>query len=288
METDRKLHVFFSYSSKDRSEVRDLYNRLLRITWVDPWLDIEKLLPGHKWDVEIANEVAKADVIIVCCSKESVVKEGYLQRELKYVLDVALEKPEGSIFIIPLRLNDCELPRLLKDLEYADYFPHDQRDREYNRLLLSLKLRAKHLGINTQDTQASDSSTSAAMRVASKPVFTRTRYGRRACFEDIFSGKVIYLPDKQIFTIGRMVEGSDKFPDLDLGDWDEGGYISRKHAEMKFYEGRYYIMMPFNTINGTFVNGEKVGSEMVEVKDGDIVSFAQSHCRFRYKPHKFT
>lgn len=288
MSDNRKLHVFFSYSSKDRPEVMSLYKRLTQITWIDAWVDVEKLLPGHKWDMEIANAVADADIIIVCCSKESVIKDGYLQRELRYVLDEALEKPEGSIFIIPLRLNDCELPRILKDLEYADYFPPDQRDTEYNRLMLSLKSRAKHLGIDMRDTQALDPSTAPALRVASKPIYTRTQYNQRACFEDILSGKVIYLPEKQIFTIGRMVEGSDSIPDLDLGDWDDGGYISRKHAEMKFYMGRYFIMASLNAKNGTFVNGEKVSAEMVEVKDGDIVSFAKSHCRFRYKPHRFT
>jgi len=37
-----------------------------------------------------------------------VTKEGYIQKELRRVLDIALEKPEETIFIIPLRLEECK------------------------------------------------------------------------------------------------------------------------------------------------------------------------------------
>jgi hypothetical protein len=75
--------------------------------WVDPWLDEEKLLPGHDWDLEIEKSVETSNAVIVCLSSRSVTKEGYVQKELRKVLDIALEKPEETIFIIPLRLEEC-------------------------------------------------------------------------------------------------------------------------------------------------------------------------------------
>ena len=131
--SEPKLSVFLCHSSHDKSMVRELYRQLLNESWIDPWLDEEKLLPGQDWDFEIERAVEKANAVIICLSRNSVTKEGYIQRELKFVLDIALEKPEGTIFIIPLRLDDCELPRRLRSWQYVDYFPHDHRKRAHQR-----------------------------------------------------------------------------------------------------------------------------------------------------------
>jgi hypothetical protein len=141
MTESRKLRVFLCHSSKDKPFIRDLYQRLNDEGWIDPWLDEEKLLPGQDWDMEIEKAVESADTVVVCLSNSSVSKEGYIQRELKFVLDIALEKPEGTIFIIPLRLDDCELPRRLRTWQYVNYFPADRRKWAYQRLLQSLKIR---------------------------------------------------------------------------------------------------------------------------------------------------
>lgn len=143
--SEPKLSVFLCHSSHDKPIVRELYLRLLGESWLDPWLDEEKLLPGQDWDLEIEKAVEKAHAVIVCLSKNSVTKEGYIQRELKFALDIALEKPEGTIFIIPLRLDDCELPRRLRSWQYVDYFPQDHRKRAYQRLTQSLHARYSQL-----------------------------------------------------------------------------------------------------------------------------------------------
>jgi hypothetical protein len=73
-------------------------------------LDTEKLLPGQDWKIKIDKTVETADAVIVCISSKSVSKEVSVQRELRHALDIALEKPEGTIFIIPLRLAECTVP----------------------------------------------------------------------------------------------------------------------------------------------------------------------------------
>lgn len=144
MTEPRKLRVFLCHASQDKPVVRELYQRLLAEGWIDPWLDEEKLLPGQDWDLEIEKSVEVADAVLVCLSTRSVSKEGYIQKELRFVLDIALEKPEGTIFVIPLRMDDCEVPRRLRSLQYADYFP-ENRDSAYNRLIASLKERQSAL-----------------------------------------------------------------------------------------------------------------------------------------------
>jgi hypothetical protein len=116
-------------------------------TWIDPWLDEERLLPGQDWNLEIEKAVESSDAVIVCVSNTSVAKEGYVQKELRQVLNIALEKLEGAIFVLPVKLDDCPLPRQLKDKQALNYFPASQQAAAYGKLKTSLKIRKDHLGI---------------------------------------------------------------------------------------------------------------------------------------------
>ncbi len=149
--TNRPLKVFLCHASDDKPAVRELYRQLCAEGWLDVWLDEEKLLPGQEWDLEIEKAVEAADVVLVTLSTTSVDKEGYVQKELHFVLNIADQKPEGAIFIIPIRLNDCPAPRRLRMWQYVDYFPKDRRKWAYERILQSLKLRAARLGIVVTD-----------------------------------------------------------------------------------------------------------------------------------------
>jgi formylglycine-generating enzyme required for sulfatase activity len=142
----RKLRVFLCHASQDKPAVRELYKRLAAEAWIEPWLDEESLLPGQDFDLEIYKAARDADAIIICLSKVSVAKEGYVNREIRRALDAADEKPEGAIYIIPLRLDDCSPSfERLKKLQYADYFTPNAHER----LLKSLRLRADALKIET-------------------------------------------------------------------------------------------------------------------------------------------
>jgi len=144
--TNRPLRVFLCHSSNDKPAVRELYQKLRAEAWIQPWLDEEELYPGQDWNFEIEKAVEAADVIAVCLSKGSTTKEGYVQREIRIALDYADYKPEGTLYIIPVRLEECEPPRRLRVWQYADYF-EGQRERGLQRLLISLKRRADGLGL---------------------------------------------------------------------------------------------------------------------------------------------
>ena len=152
MPENRPLRVFLCHSSNDKPTVRELYRQLSAEGWMDVWLDEEKLYPGQDWNLEIEKAVEAADAILVCLSNNSITKEGYVQRELRIVLDYADYKPEGTLYLIPIRLEACDPPRRLRPWQYADYFEKD-RDRSYQRLLFSLRMRANSLGISTETPQ---------------------------------------------------------------------------------------------------------------------------------------
>jgi formylglycine-generating enzyme required for sulfatase activity len=150
----RSLRVFLCHSSNDKPAVRELYQRLSAEGWMDVWFDEEKLLPGQDWDYEIDKALDNSDAVIVTLSTGSVSKEGYVQKELRFALDIALEKPEGTIFILPVRLDDCERPRRLRAIQGIDYFPPEQRELAYARLQRSLELRATALGMITKTAES--------------------------------------------------------------------------------------------------------------------------------------
>jgi len=140
-ETDKRpLKVFLCHASADKPAVRELYLRLTK-DGVDAWLDKEKLLPGQDWELEIRKAVREADVVVVCLSKQFN-QAGFRQKEVRLALDTAMEKPEGEIFIIPARLEECENLESLRKWQWVDLF----EDNGYERLMRALRTRADRIG----------------------------------------------------------------------------------------------------------------------------------------------
>ena len=102
------------------------------------WLDEEKLLPGQDWRLEISKAVRSSDAVVVCLTKAAIAREGFVQKELRWALDVAEEKPEGTIFIIPARLESCSVPTKLTAYHWVDLFDA----QGMSRLLAALQARA--------------------------------------------------------------------------------------------------------------------------------------------------
>ena len=135
-----KLKVFLCHASQDKPYVRTLYQKL-RAEGMEPWLDEESLLPGQNWNVEIHTALRTSDAIIVCLSNHAVTKAGYVQKEIKLSLDVADEQPDGEIFLIPARIEPCEIPHRLAHLQSPEIF----EGKGYQHLIEALKIRATKL-----------------------------------------------------------------------------------------------------------------------------------------------
>jgi len=138
----RRLRAFLCHASGDKQVIRNLYQRLQDRN-IDSWLDEENLLPGQEWEQEIRKAVRTTDVVIVCLSRRSITKAGFVQKEIRYALDVADEQPEGTIFLIPLRLEECEIPERLRRWHWVNYF----EGKGFERLISALKQRSESLGV---------------------------------------------------------------------------------------------------------------------------------------------
>ena len=138
----RKLRVFLCHASVDKKAVRRLHQRLVQ-DGMAPWLDEKDLLPGQNWRHEIPKVVGSSDVVLICLSRSSITKEGYVQKEIKFALDAADEKPQGTIFLIPVKLEECEVPERLGRVHWTDLFKRGG----YNQLKGALRTRAQQLQV---------------------------------------------------------------------------------------------------------------------------------------------
>jgi hypothetical protein len=138
-ESKRPLKVFLCHADSDHEVVRALCARLTTDA-VDVWFDKEDLLPGQDWELEIDRAVREADAVIVCLSRQFN-QAGFQQKEVRLALDTAMMQPEGEIFVIPARFEECNNLRSLEKWQLVDLY----EDQGYEKLIAALKVRAEKL-----------------------------------------------------------------------------------------------------------------------------------------------
>jgi hypothetical protein len=114
--------VFISYAREDEEAATRLYNDLRRAGAI-PWRDREAIRPGQDWKYVLSKAIKNNRYFIPLLSSKSVTKIGYVNHELSYALEVSKNFPQGAIYIIPVRLDNCDIPENLANLHCADLFP---------------------------------------------------------------------------------------------------------------------------------------------------------------------
>ena len=134
MERSKKtIRIFLIHAHADRKPVHKLYNRLVR-DGVDAWMDVENLQPGQDWQNEIRKAILNSDAVIVCLTHAFDGRRGYRHEELKLALRKTRSLPDGDIFLMPVRLENCDMPRSLRHLHRVDLFERGG----YRKLLQAL------------------------------------------------------------------------------------------------------------------------------------------------------
>jgi len=126
------IQIFLAHASEDKPAVLALHERLKQAGY-KPWLDKKDLIPGQIWRDEIPKAIKASQIFLACLSAKSANKQGYIQRELRIALDTLGEMLPGTIFFIPMRLEECEIPDLrlaevslkLRDIHRLDYWEED-------------------------------------------------------------------------------------------------------------------------------------------------------------------
>ena len=134
MRLSRQLRVFLLHARQDEKRVRRLYQRLVK-EGADVWLDQVKLRPGEDWALEIQKAIYTSDVVVACLSEQFNRQGGYRHEELRIALERATSLPEGVPFLIPARLETCELPEALRRWQCVDLF----EENGYKQLIRVLR-----------------------------------------------------------------------------------------------------------------------------------------------------
>ena len=194
------FQIFLCHASEDKPKVRSLYERLRR-DGNNIWLDEDNLLPGQNWNREIENAIKNSAIVLVCLSRNSTTKEGYVQKEIRISLDVADEKPEGTIYIIPIRLEVCDVPTRLANLHWVDIF----QEHGYRKLIEAIQEREKELiARENSSSQISDRIIYICDKCR-KPIAYEENHGR------------IYLPYDE-YKLAEQIKENENNPNDDL-EW---------------------------------------------------------------------
>ena len=139
---DLRPNVFIAYVTEDVVAAGHLYDGLADAGF-SPWMDTRKLLPGQNWPRAIERAIESSDFFIACFSTNSVNKRGGFQAEIRYALDCARRIPLDEIFLVPVRLDACRVPRPIRhEYQYIDLFPDWARGLD--RLVSMVRHEIRH------------------------------------------------------------------------------------------------------------------------------------------------
>jgi CRP-like cAMP-binding protein len=102
-----------------------------------------------------------------------------------------------------------------------------------------------------------------------------------AYFISAASGSVfpIFKPES---LIGRFDSVTGLSPEVDLTSEDQSRNISRRHARLVLKNGQFHIAEEIGTMNGTFLNGQKLANgALTPVDDGDELTLCRLTLTFR-------
>jgi TIR domain len=132
MQNDSKPRVFISHSSQDKAFVSSLASALYMLgnnVWYDDW----EIAVGDSIVDKVFNGLASSDTLIIVLSQISV-----NSRWVKEELNTAVMRriSENNVRILPILIEDCEIPTPLKHIKYADF--RENYDEGFYQLVESL------------------------------------------------------------------------------------------------------------------------------------------------------
>lgn len=145
------MSVFISYSTKDRKFVNELSAELIK-NRINVWLDKWEMQPGDSLIDKIQDGLTDSSFLLVVLSENSVQSE-WCKKELNSGL--MREIKEKEVVVIPILLDDCEIPVFLQEKVYADF--RDEFETGFQELIRPLsKLSSDKMGRHSKNEIITD------------------------------------------------------------------------------------------------------------------------------------
>ena len=137
---ENKPRLFLCHSSKDKGFVEHLAGKLLSngfTVWYDDW----EIHVGDSIVQKINEGISSSDFLLVVLSKNSV-KSRWVREELSVA---TLKNIDSKVaFILPILLEQCEIPPLLSDKKYANF--SEDPNAAYKELVKAINYHSKEIG----------------------------------------------------------------------------------------------------------------------------------------------
>ncbi len=131
------VRIFIGYVSENQESAIKLFENFTK-AGLSPWVDVRKLLPGQNWRRCIEHAIDNADFFVPCFSRRAAAKRGFFPYELRYALRCEERMPLDDCFIMPVRLEDCDVPhRFEENIQHVDLLP--DWDAGFSKLLLAVR-----------------------------------------------------------------------------------------------------------------------------------------------------
>jgi hypothetical protein len=127
--------VFVSHASEDKERFVLDFSTKLRAKGIDAWLDRWEILPGDSLIDKIFEEgIKNAQAVIVIVSKYSVDKK-WVREELNAAV---VKKINGISKLIPVVIDDCEVPEALQSIVWEKVNDISNYDAEFDRIVKAI------------------------------------------------------------------------------------------------------------------------------------------------------
>jgi hypothetical protein len=127
--------IFLCHSSKDKPFVKSLASKLAAEE-IKVWVDEAEIKKGDSLSEKIGSAIDEMSCFAVILSNNSIGSQ-WVNRELQVVIEKELV--EKRVIILPLLLNEVDLPPFLRNKKYANFADVDRFDESYEQLLKILK-----------------------------------------------------------------------------------------------------------------------------------------------------
>lgn len=138
--------VFLSCTFEDAERVAVLRQWLVDAGHI-PWIEYVDILPGEDRHQAIVNSLHESQFIFICLSKKSLRERGDYQAQIREALEIWKEMLADDIFIIPVLLEDCDIPENIRIYQPVFLYQQDSWSRLEKAIQIGLEKRQKKVPI---------------------------------------------------------------------------------------------------------------------------------------------
>ncbi len=129
------IGIFISYARADFDKVISIYETLLSENY-HAWMDTYSIKGGEDWLRTIYKAIDESEMFLAVLSNNSVSQRGVIQKELKKALDKWNGMLPDDVYLIPIRIDDCPIPDLVKHIQVLDW----DNGKGENKLLEAIRV----------------------------------------------------------------------------------------------------------------------------------------------------